>query len=212
MFDLGFVDRTGGLYGYHDYEQDLIVVEDESLLTRPSSREIADEVNAKELMLWGAQKRVSRTMDAAPFVLQDIRREHHLDFQPPDKSGIQSGVSYVQGANNYVNLLISGGQLRIHERCKNLLRQMRNAVWNKNRNDFERDSRKGPDSMGHYDLAAALVYFCRAVDRQRNPYPPGWRLKRDGPDTWRKPQKPNQGLMPNTELFRKLARRQMGPQ
>jgi len=207
VFDLGFVDRTGGLFGYHDYEQDLIIIEDEALLTRPSSREIADEVNAKELLLWGAKPRVTRVMDAAPFVLEDIRREHRLDFQPPDKTGVQSGVSYVQGANNYVNLLISGGQLRIHERCRNLLRQMRNAVWNKNRNDFERDSRKGPDSMGHYDLAAALVYFCRAVDRRRNPYPPGWRLKRDGPDTWRKPQKPNQGLMPNTELFRRLAKR-----
>ncbi len=206
VFDLGFIDRTGGLYGLHDYEHDLLMIEDESLLTRPSSRDIADEVNAKELTLWSENTHLpTRVMDAAPFVLEDIRREHHLAFEPPDKGGVQSGLSYVQGANNYVNLLISGGQLKIHERCVNLRRQMRNAIWNKKRNDFERDSRDGPESMGHYDLAAALVYFCRAVDRKRNPFPEGYRTSRDGPTTWRAPQKPNTGLYPANAWGRRLA-------
>lgn len=208
VFDLGFVDRTGGLYGEHFYEEDLLVIEDESLLVRPSSRDIADEVNGKESTLWGKPPHpVTRVMDAAPFTLEDIRREHRLDFQPPDKSGIQSNVSYVQGANNYANLIIAGRQVRIHERCVNLIRQLTNAVWNKNRNDFERDTRTGPDSMGHYDLAAAFVYFCRAVDRRRNPFPPGWRTKKDGPDVWRRREEKSTGLMPKTSLFRALAQR-----
>ncbi len=188
VYDLGFIDRTGGLYGGHDYENDVIFVEDEDLLVRPSSRDIADAVAAKESVLWvGNPHAPTRIMDAAPFVLEDIRREHHLNFQPPDKSGVQSGISYVQGANNYVNLLINGAQLRVHKRCVNLLRQMRNAMWNKQRNDFERDKREGIESMGHYDLAAALVYFCRAIDRKRNPFPPGYRTKAvtSGENVWR---------------------------
>ncbi len=206
VFDLGFIDRTGGLYGGHDYENDILFVEDESLLIRPSSRDIADEVHGKEGLLWKDNIHApTRVMDAAPFVLEDIRREHHLNFQSPDKSGVQSGLSYVQGANNYVNLVIGGRQLKVHKRCVNLIRQMRNAIWNKKRNDFERDTRDGPDSMGHYDLAAALVYFVRAVDRNRNPFPEGYRTMKDPQGLWRPPEKPNTGLLPQTPWGRKVA-------
>ncbi len=206
VFDLGFIDRTGGLFGGHDYENDVIFVEDEALLIRPSSREIADVTHAKEQEHFAGNPHApTRIMDAAPFVLEDIRREHHLDFQPPDKSGVQSGISYVQGSNNYVNLLISGRQIKVHKRCVNLLRQMRNAIWNKKRNDFERDSRDGPESMGHYDLAAALVYFCRAILRTRNPFPEGHRIQRDTASTWRKPEAPNTGVLPQSAWGRKIA-------
>lgn len=208
--DLGYVDRTGGVYGYHDYENDLIVAEDESLLVRPNSREIADEVFSREFGLWGNKPPhpVTRIMDAQPFILESLRAEHHLDFQPPNKSQIQHKVSFVQGANNYANLLISGGQVRIHERCVNLIRQLENAIWNKQKNDFDRDESGDADSMGHFDLAAAFLYFCLAVDRRKNPFPVGYRLKRDGPDVWRKPVAQGTGLLPNTPLFRRLVEKQ----
>lgn len=218
VFDLGFIDRTGGLFGLHDYANDLILIEDESLLVKPSSREIADEVNAKELELWpeNPRNRITRVMDAAPFVLGDIESEHRLHFDPPDKSGIEAKVSYVQGANNYANLLISGGRVRVHERCTNLRRQLKNAIWNKHGNDFERDKREGAQSMGHFDLAAAFVYLCRAVDRKRNPFPAGWKdrhrgARQGGTSVWAERKQDlkaqNQGLFPNTALFRRLAQR-----
>lgn len=211
ILDLGFIDRTGGLYAFHDYENDVIQVEDESLLERPSSREIADEVQGKELVLWDKARvppsghLITRVMDAAPFILADLRREHRLDFKAPDKSRVESKQSYVQGANNYVNLLITGERVRVNARCTNLIRQLRNAVWDKNRGDFERDTRKGPASMGHYDLAAAFVYLCRAVNRRRNPFPTDYRVKRDGPNTSRRAAPKRTGLIMPTEYGRKLA-------
>jgi hypothetical protein len=211
--DLGFIDRTAFLYGLHDYEHDLILIEDESLLVKPSSRDIADEVNGKEGELWPdlPKSRITRVMDAAPFVLEDIRREHHLAFEAPDKSTIESRVSFVQGANNYANLLISGGRVRVHERCVNLRRQLRNAIWNKHGNDFERDKREGAQSMGHFDLAAAFIYFCRAIDRRKNPFPRDWHAARPDVDKWRAhantEKRTSTGLMPNTALFRRLAQR-----
>lgn len=206
VFDLGFVDRTGGLYGLHDYENDLIIVEDESLMVRPGSRDIADEVEAKERVLWGKppHHEPTRVMDASPFVIEDVRKEHGLRFSPPNKKEIRKGEAFVSGANNYVNLLIVGGQLRIHERCVNLRRQMRNAVWNKARNDFDRDKREGPESMGHYDLAAALVYFCRAVNRRRNPFPEGYRMARESSREWFAPTK-TAGILPPGPMGDRIA-------
>jgi hypothetical protein len=52
-----------------------------------------------------------------------------------------------------------------------LIRHIKNARWKEkgNKDDFARS----PDD-GHYDAVDALLYFMRAVNYNKNPYPAGY--------------------------------------
>ena len=56
-------------------------------------------------------------------------------------------------------------KIQIDPRCRQLVSQMKSAIWNRTRKGFERNS------DGHSDLVAALVYLVRLAPVRENPYP-----------------------------------------
>lgn len=131
-------------------------------------------------------------------VIMDLREMHGLHFTPANKKdSMEMGV-------NLVRTMISGGQLEIHESCELLRHQLRNGTWNKARTDLARTS------AGHNDLVAALVYLCRAVDRQRSPFPEGYRVHRAWETKPLREQASNleRGLLPDTPFGRRVAEAQ----
>jgi len=160
--DLGYLDYTGVLFGYYHFQLGKIVIEDEILVNKATSVEIVEMVIAKERELWGDIRPQIRVVDGPALVIADMNRTHSFGCRLPEKSDLSANV-------NRVRMDLADSRYVIHPRCEHLQSQLRFAVWDKSRTKFARSS-----SAGHYDLAAALLYFARHVDRRTNPTPPGY--------------------------------------
>jgi hypothetical protein len=204
--DPGFNDKTGILYGYWDFAKGLLVIEDESLLHKASTWDIAQALTDKEYALWGNKTPLLRVSDVDRRLAADLWERHAITMTMAQK---QDSL----GAINLLRNMVKGRELSINPRCINLIRQLENATWNRKATDFERAGDESPD--GHFDLVAALKYLCRHVNRHRNPYPEWYRNGRgmDGPDTFRSPRQrfkgksKRLGLIADTPAGRKLAKK-----
>lgn len=181
--DPGWNDSTALLFGSIDFDRQKLIIEKEWLAAKAPSSKVAKAVQEIENRLWAevywykdGQSHSNphrRFTDAASAgggkrLVADLRNDHELRFQISLKDNLQQQI-------NRVRNWILDGTLVVHPRCKNLLRQMRNAVFqNESRSKFAQEGR-----LGHFDLVATLIYLCRNTEPyfRRNP---------------RKPQSPNQ--------------------
>lgn len=201
--DPGMRDRTGILFAYWDFLQAKLVIEDEALLTGPPTSKIASVIKEREHATWGFREPYIRVSDVDPRLIADLWELHRLRFQRARKEDSL-------GAVNLMRNDVLTRTLVINPRCVNLIRQLKNATWNKAATDFARpQSEQAID--GHYDLVAALKYLCRTVVRNKNPYPANWRQTQHGPNAWISPKsnttgdRKKLGLFQNTPVGRRLA-------
>jgi terminase large subunit-like protein len=172
--DPGFHDLSAALFGYWDFSEGRLVIEDEFAAPRLNSRDLAMEIKKKEERLWkGVRRRGnSGSFDTKPQpylrvcdndlrLIADLHKDHGLTFIPTQKDNLENAV-------NQVRIAIQTGKIIIHPRCKKLIDHLRHGVWKKVNRLFDRDDAKG---MGHYDTIAALVYLWRNVQKRRNPVP-----------------------------------------
>jgi len=171
--DIGFKDLTVVLFGYWDFKNGLLVIEDE---LKQDGRTLLIPVFAKDILkkeetLWTSPlsgeykppyKRVADNNN--PIMLNQLSYDHNVLFIPTEKDNKDAYL-------NNVKTLIANKQLIIHPRCKTLIYHLQNGTWAKNGKDFARS----PDA-GHYDAIDSLIYLVRNLERQRNPYPPGYQM------------------------------------
>jgi len=192
--DWGFGDPHGWTFGYWDYERAMLVVEDELWLPRCNTQKLADEVKRKETELYGLEQwegklyglqtvpELLASLKTTPFlieaargdaprqpflrvgdddllVLADLHQLHGLSVMPTRKDDNALAV-------NEVDILVRNLQIRIHPRCKRLIKECTTVLWNKQRTDWERTS------DGHGDVLKSLVYMARNIMRHRDPRPP----------------------------------------
>lgn len=159
--DPGFQDRTGILFGYWDFLGARLVIQDEILLHRANTQDIAQAIHEKEEKLWGTDRKpYMRVSDVDLRLISDLWNMHQLQFAPTRKEDSL-------GAINVLRNMVQTSQLVIYPHCVHLIRQLEHATWNRKATDFIR----GGDVDGHFDLVAALKYMTRNINRQRNPYP-----------------------------------------
>lgn len=168
VMDIGYIDFTGVLFGYYDFKNAKIVIEDELLIKmnedQNTSKKLAEMIKAKEAELWAhpqtkeVQPVYLRFADNDLIVLNDLHRLHNMIFIPTSKDNLEPAV-------NEVRIKVLNKDIIINPRCKNLIFQLKSATWTKSRKGFARSS-----SAGHYDLVAALIYFVRNVQFHKNPY------------------------------------------
>lgn len=158
--DPGFQDRTGILFAHWDFLNARLVIEDEVLLHRANTQDIAVSIENKEKSLWDGHKPYMRVSDVDLRLISDLWNMHKLQFLPTKKEDSL-------GAINVMRNMVQNAQIIIHPRCVHLIRQLEHATWNRKATDFMR----GGDVDGHFDLVAALKYLCRNVNKSRNPYP-----------------------------------------
>lgn len=166
--DLGMSDKTGLLFGYADFTAQKAVVEDEVLLTRPNTKQIAEAITAKETELWGElapdaqRQRMSRVVDDPHGrVVLDLRELHRVSAEKAIKHDRDASIGLIR-------TWLLAGRLSIHPRCVNLIKQLKTAKKNNSGRDF------AEAQEGHFDLAAALMYWVRGLDLTRNPFPPSF--------------------------------------
>ena len=169
--DIGFRDLTGCLFGYYDFDNAVVVIEDEVVMSGPAmtTDALAKKIKDKELELWqnkmtGEVEKVhKRVADNNLILLNDLARLHGIYFMATRKDDKEAQI-------NNLRMMIANRQVIIHPRCKVLLHHIKNTRWNKQRTDFLRTS-----DGAHGDLLMALVYLVRNLDKNINPYPKGYR-------------------------------------
>lgn len=170
--DPGWHDMTAVLFGYWDFERQVLVVEDELAAPRMNSSEVAAGISLKETTLWEHCKRRStdaklkpqpfmRVSDNEPRLLYDLATQHHIVFQATQKDQFNQQV-------NGLRIAVQEHKIQIHPRCKVLVSHLKNGVW---RNEARKQFAWEGGSLGHFDAIAALIYMWRNVQQKRNPAP-----------------------------------------
>lgn len=173
--DPAFVDLTGVLFGYYDFDKATIVIEEEFVTNGATmtTEALAADIKNIEANLWIdpvsrlPKPPFMRVMDNNNLILiNDLHRLHNLTFVATKKDNKEAQI-------NQVRMMLSSKRIIIDPKCKNLLYHIKNAKWDKNRKVFERlkDSPDGSLRGGHADLLDALIYLVRNVIQSKNPYP-----------------------------------------
>lgn len=159
--DIGTRDLTVALFGYWDFENARLVIQDEMVLADKSvtTENIALGIQATEKKLWGARPPYKRFSDNEPLLLRDLKRLHDLDLRVTAKDNKEAQV-------NQLNIMVNNGSIVINPSCKTLISHLKYGVWNKTRSEFARSK-----TLGHSDAIDALIYLLRNVKRNRNPVP-----------------------------------------
>ena len=172
--DLGFKDLTVVLFGYHDFKNNLVVIEKELVKTgkQLDLNSFGEEIARIEEDLWTdpmtgeAKKPAKRVSDINYLVTDQIAKscDYRVVFTNAEKS--EKGI-----AINTFRAAVNAGRVKIKaEGCPTLIRHLKNVKWKKGSNKTE--FARSPDD-GHYDAVDACLYLFRAVDPTRNPYPRG---------------------------------------
>lgn len=160
--DLGFVDDTALVFCWYDFLGARLVVEDELIIRKQNTQDIAAAIRTKERELWpdaDIYKRVADTNN--PQLIYDLASLHRLPFIPADKSySKDSGI-------NKLRLMIARNQIIVHPRCTNLIAQLQYCRWKGHEKvTFDRSER-----FGHFDLVDALIMAANNLNISRNPVP-----------------------------------------
>jgi hypothetical protein len=157
----GSRDAYGFLYGYVDFIAAKIVIEDERILAKPNTAQVAREIDTHEAELWpeATPGRITRVIDdPTERLVLDLWELHRIRTQRAVKHERDTSIGLLR---TYIN----SEKLVIHPRCVDLQKQLLTAMRNKTATDFQRT----PE--GHFDLAAAAMYFVRDLSLTINPYP-----------------------------------------
>lgn len=166
--DIGVKDLTVVLFGYYDFRAAKLIIEDEFVLsgTKMLTDNLAMGIKEKEAALWTNKM----TNEMKPvylriadnnnlILLNDLGAKHGMQFVPTLKDNKEAAL-------NTMRMLLRSKQIYINPRCKVLVSHLEGAIWNKARTGYARSSDKG-----HFDAVDALLYMCRNVNFNKNPYP-----------------------------------------
>jgi hypothetical protein len=169
--DIGFRDLTVVLFGFYDFENAVLVVQDEYVINGPelTTEKLANEIKKREEKLWtspltGEQdKPYLRVCDNNLTVINDLARLHSLYFSATEKQNKEAAI-------NKLRIMLENHQIRINPRCHTLINHVKLATWASNKRDYIRVNGH------HFDALDSLVYLVRNISESHNPYPKGYRL------------------------------------
>ena len=156
--DPGMTDRTGVLLMYHDFKNDLYIIEDERLIEKGNTSLIAAGI---ESISQGNKIYLTTIDDSTSRICSDLWQYHKITATPVKKDNSE-------GAINLLRINIQNHKIVINPKCVKLIRQLETAVWNSSQKTFERTA-----TDGHFDLIDSLKYGIRTLNdlRHVNPYP-----------------------------------------
>jgi hypothetical protein len=168
--DLGLVDLTHCLFGFWDFANATLVVEDEICANYMRTKKFAELAKAKEAELWSEIPYFANPSqhNKCPFGrYSDNEAQQLYDLAAEGMSFAPAIKVEKEAALNRLRHMFAAGKIKIYARCVNLLHQLKVGIWNERRTDYER-----LPGAGHLDGIDALVYMSRSIDYNRNPTPP----------------------------------------
>lgn len=169
--DLGGKDLTAVIFGYYDFRNDKIVIEDEIIMDFRKHgnhlEKLTKLIDEKEEDLYTniytneVRRPTVRVSDLDYIAINEIYKYSggSIGFQAAKKDDNDSAI-------NNLRLLIGNKKIIINPRCKTLIQHLKNVKWAKNRRTFARSA-----DDGHFDAVDALKYLVRHVRTDKNPYP-----------------------------------------
>lgn len=164
--DLGVKrDFTVGLSAYYNFADATLYVMNEFAIKNTTTPKIAEMLKICELEVFGDLPIYRRICDSDnPQLVNDFVHLHHIGISAVEKTTLEAMV-------NTMRMLVGGGQVKIHPRCKQLIKTLEYGVWSnseagKLKKDFGRTV-----ELGHMDALAALMYLIRSLNRTSNPVP-----------------------------------------
>jgi hypothetical protein len=154
------VDNCGILFGFMDFHNSVLVIEDELLLRDEDTKTIAEKWMGKVKERFGSKGvvRAENWVDTNPQQLLDLYRLYNIEAKQYPKSDKETSRKLLRTAFNL-------GKVSIHKRCKETIYQLTNGNKTKT-GDFQRSKR-----LGHCDLVSALIGINRMADFEENPFP-----------------------------------------
>lgn len=164
--DIGFRDMTFIIFGYYDFYNAVVVIEDELCIkgTEVTAERVDNLVRFKEdkyftnSMSGEFVPPYKRVSDNNLIFLNDLLMTYNMQFFPTDKHNKDSYI-------NKMRTFFQSRKIIINPRCVNLIAHLKNATWDKTRKEFKRSNGH------HFDGVDALAYLIRNLDESRNPYP-----------------------------------------
>lgn len=174
--DIGIRDLTVVLFGYYDFQNAVLVIEDELVMNgnEMTTDKLAEGIRQKEHTTWlnkltGEQEKPHmRVCDNSLTVINDLSMLHGLYFRATDKQNKAEAL-------NQLKMMFNSHQIVIHPRCEVLITHLRLATWDKTKKDYTRSK-----DNGHFDALDALVYMARNINFSHNPYPKGYQYRHLG--------------------------------
>jgi hypothetical protein len=161
-------DKVAAIFAYYDFGAATLVVEDEWLAVTKVLSEVRDAIISHELALW-QDKKVWRYGDGSALgagILATLGADFNCEILPcamaSDKEIMINALREFMGAD----------RIKIHPRCKNLIAQLEDGIWDTRGGNVKPDYKRTQD-LGHLDAIDALVYGVRSVDWHLNPAPAG---------------------------------------
>lgn len=178
--DIGAKDMTVYLFGYYDFKEAKLIIEDELVFNGQvksfTTDDLAKGIKQKEAEVFinpvtkEYEKPHLRVSDNNHFVINDLYSLHGLTFIPTAKDDAEAAL-------NNMRIMLKDKRIIINPKCKTLIFHLKNATWKKGGKEFARS----PDA-GHYDAVDALKYMVRNINFTRNPYPANY--DRDSSKSW----------------------------
>lgn len=170
--DIGFKDLTVALFAYYDFENAMVVVQDELVINGPemTTQKLADEIKLKESKNWTSKitgeqdKPFLRICDNNLIVINDLASLHSLYFSPSEKQNKDAAI-------NQLRMIIENRQIRINPNCHTLINHLKLATWASTKKDYIRTNGH------HFDALDALVYLVRNINFNHNPFPKGYKIR-----------------------------------
>lgn len=171
FIDLGLKDSTAILLAYYNFDEAVLVIEDELIVSYWTTRQKVEE--ARKLEAHYKYEDPRRISDNDAQQLYDLNKDYGYKVYAVTKRSKQKGVNYKESILNQLRIAIAENRIAINPRCKNLIFQITYGMWNEHRTDFERsyDIKNLGIVMGHLDGLMALAYGWDNVDFNENPYP-----------------------------------------
>ena len=167
--DIGGRDNTAILFGYYDFRNSKLIIEDELIIRGNSvvTDTLSAEIKRKEEALWstiggGIKPIFMRIADNNnPILLNDLAVKHNLLFIAALKDDAEAAL-------NNLRLLIKSKKVIINPRCITFIHELENTIWNKTRTSFLRTG------GSHGDTIDAAKYLCRHLNLTKSPFPDGY--------------------------------------
>lgn len=184
--DIGVRDKTAILFGYYDFKQAKLYIEDEFTLSGPdtTTKNINSGINEveKRIKYKEIYRRVADNNNL--LLLNDLSVDFDKHFSPTSKDSLAAMV-------NELRLWVQSGRIIVSQKCEQLLGCLKYGVYQDNkRKEFGRSK-----NYGHYDALASLIYLVRNIDQSTNPIPQDYGFTQN---TW------NSGRVQESENIQQL--------